>query len=145
MKYSLIIQELLVGITRGGNFPADISVTCLQGTNHSCTILEGCITENHYFFINLLLNKIKLIMSLLNTDSLHTCCKHFAMIFNDDENSSPRPEVDHLLGHYILEGLFNDVFYYGQKTARHNIFKNNGTELPPKFNPIFLKVYQVRK
>ena len=79
------------------------------------------------------------------SDSLNSCCKHFSIISKIDEDSSfTTTEVDHLLGYYRIEGVHNDVFYYQQKTIRHNIFeKTEPKGLNIKFVPVLLNVYLV--
>ena len=77
-------------------------------------------------------------------DSLSQCCKHFAIISKSEEKALERPEIDHLLGYYRMEGIHNEVFYYKQKTARHNEFAvTHPTGLNTQFSPIFLNFYQV--
>ena len=65
------------------------------------------------------------------------------MIYNNVTNSSPRKEIDHLLGYYNLQGIYNEVFYYSQQTVRHNVFEGGTTGSEYKFIPVFLHVYQV--
>ena len=54
-------------------------------------------------------------------------------------------EIDHLLGYYMLEGVFNDVFYYTQQTTRHNVFEDGDKGTQHKFIPVGLYVFQVRR
>ena len=65
------------------------------------------------------------------------------MILETSEDSTPIAEVDHLLGYYRNEGIYNDVFYYNQQTVRHNVFEDDAMESQHKFIPVLLKVYQV--
>ena len=65
------------------------------------------------------------------------------MILEMDEDSSQTAEIDHLLGYYRIEGIYNDVFYYNQQTVRHNVFEDDATQSQHKFIPVLLRVYQV--
>ena len=76
-------------------------------------------------------------------DSLEKCCQHIAMVLDTGFEDSEWTELDHLLGYYKMEEIYNQVFSYNQKTLRHNIFVEGNGILPPKMIPVFLKMYQV--
>ena len=65
------------------------------------------------------------------------------MVVDTGFEDSEWTELDHLLGYYKMEGVYNQVFSYNQKTLRHNIFVDGNGILPPEMIPVFLKMYQV--
>ena len=65
------------------------------------------------------------------------------MVVDTGFEDSEWTELDHLLGYYKMEGVYNQVFSYNQKTLRHNIFVDGNGILPPELIPVFLKMYQV--
>ena len=65
------------------------------------------------------------------------------MVVDGGFEDSEWTELDHLLGYYKMEGVYNQVFSYNQKTLRHNIFVDGNGILPPEMIPVFLKMYQV--
>ena len=65
------------------------------------------------------------------------------MVVGNGVEDSEWTGLDHLLGYYKMEGVYNQVFSYNQKTLRHNKFVEGNSILPPKMIPVFLKMYQV--
>ena len=65
------------------------------------------------------------------------------MVVGNGVEDSEWTGLDHLLGYYKMEGVYNQVFSYNQKTLRHNKFVEGNGILPPKMIPVFLKMYQV--
>ena len=65
------------------------------------------------------------------------------MVVDTGFEDSEWTELDHLLGYYKMEGVYNQVFSYNQKTLRHNKFFEGNSIFPPKMIPVFLKMYQV--
>ena len=65
------------------------------------------------------------------------------MVVGNGVEDSEWTGLDHLLGYYKMEGVYNQVFSYNQKTLRHNIFVDGNGILPPELIPVFLTMYQV--
>ena len=97
---------------------------------------------NIHILIRIFLLSISITCGFL-IDSLEKCCQHIAMVLDTGFEDSEWTELDHLLGYYKMEGLYNQVFSYKQKTLRHNIFLEGNGSFPPKMIPVFLKIYQV--
>ena len=114
---------------------AGISITCLQGKPFLNSNLH--IDKNLHSLV-FHFNNIYLLI-----ESLDKCCQHIAMVVGNGVEDSEWTGLDHLLGYYKMEGVYNQVFSYNQKTLRHNIFVDGNGILPPEMIPVFLKMYQV--